>query len=477
MSIREGLLAAGIVILVIVVADLVRRYLQRNKLRLAIDKKFQNFPAEDLSSELPNGGARVVSKTAAAMPPVTSDPDGAAASANSVAESQSTSSNPDAWIIDPRLSGRREPDEAVDLLLEREFKGLGEGASRWLNEAETSSAADPSAKPSATPSSQPLDALDNADLASLAAEDAEAPRNAFEDKEQLHASFSMLKKADVNADSSSDKATLGLVAAADVIDLERPVHELLQARQQAGLSTNDSSSTLPANSDTEAAGSEVKKGRAAPAPQPPETAKASTRAASASKEELQPSFFDIDPGLAPAVEAPAAKPKSRRRKKKAQQAEAVPTAPDSAPEALLEDEVLIINVLAKRGPFSGPILFKLVEACGLEFGDRDIYHRYEEANGRGALQFSMANAVRPGTFDPSQQLPQSTPAVTFFLCLSDPTDRMTALECMLATAKCVADNLGGELKDEHRSSLRTQTIEHYRQKVREFERKALTRRR
>ncbi len=440
MSIREGLLAAGIVILVIVVADLIRRYLQRNKLRLAIDDKFKDFPAADLGSELPNGGARVVSKAVPSTRSAEPDTQTRGTSTAMPGEPESGrgrggNAQSDAWVIDPRLSARRESDEAVDLLLDLEFKGLGEGARRGLGGSETASASSLSAKQRA---------------ATEVADEVPAKRS----QHAVDALTLMPLSVAKEAESTTANTSLGGGADVELIDLERPVHELLQARQQADLSAAGAHSTSPTALETARPG--IKKGAAA-------------------------SGCDLDP----AVDSPAPTPTPRLGSQKAQRTDALVSAPDASsdiasdnpPDSLLEDEMLIINVLAKRSPFSGPILFKLVEACGLEFGDQDIYHRYEQANGRGALQFSMANAVRPGTFDPGQQLPPSTPAVTFFLCLADPTDRMTALECMLATAKCVADNLGGELQDEQRSSLRSQTIEHYRQKVRDFERKALTRRR
>jgi cell division protein ZipA len=48
---------------------------------------------------------------------------------------------------------------------------------------------------------------------------------------------------------------------------------------------------------------------------------------------------------------------------------------------------------------------------------------------------------------------------------------MQAFEFMLETAQCVVRNMGGELKDERRSVMTPQTIEHCRQRIREFERK------
>ena len=67
-----------------------------------------------------------------------------------------------------------------------------------------------------------------------------------------------------------------------------------------------------------------------------------------------------------------------------------------------------------------------------------------------------------------------TPGVSFFLSLPGPKDYMKAFDYMLETAQCFATNLEGELSDERRSVLTKQTIEHFRTRVREFERKQLS---
>jgi cell division protein ZipA len=48
---------------------------------------------------------------------------------------------------------------------------------------------------------------------------------------------------------------------------------------------------------------------------------------------------------------------------------------------------------------------------------------------------------------------------------------------MIAAARKLSHELGGDLKDEQRSVLTAQTIEHYRQRIAEFERKQYTQRR
>lgn len=138
-------------------------------------------------------------------------------------------------------------------------------------------------------------------------------------------------------------------------------------------------------------------------------------------------------------------------------------------------EVIVINVDAKNeAAFGGSDVKHLLEACGLEHGDMSIFHRHEEDDLLSPIQFSVANAVEPGYFDPQTLDSVSTPGVSFFMSLPGPKDYMKAFDYMLETAQCFAKNLNGELRDEQRSVMTTQTIEHCRQRVREFERKRLS---
>ena len=146
-----------------------------------------------------------------------------------------------------------------------------------------------------------------------------------------------------------------------------------------------------------------------------------------------------------------------------------PLAGANRPEAR---EVIVINVLAKSDEdFKGPAVKKLFEACGLEHGDMDIYHRHEESDTTSPVQFSVANAVEPGTFKPGDMPALTTPGISFFMSMPGPTNALQAFDFMLETAQAVVRNLGGELKDERRSVMTPQTIEHCRQRIREFERK------
>jgi cell division protein ZipA len=139
------------------------------------------------------------------------------------------------------------------------------------------------------------------------------------------------------------------------------------------------------------------------------------------------------------------------------------------------EEVLVISVISRDGGgFNGPALLQNILESGLRFGEMDIFHRHESMAGNGEILFSMANAVKPGVFDLDDIDRFSTPAVSFFLGLPGPRHPKQAFDFMVAAARKLSQELNGELKDDQRSVLTAQTIEHYRQRIVEFERRALT---
>ncbi|SDH97819.1 cell division protein ZipA [Pseudomonas abietaniphila] len=142
------------------------------------------------------------------------------------------------------------------------------------------------------------------------------------------------------------------------------------------------------------------------------------------------------------------------------------------------EEVLVISVISRdESGFKGPALLQNILESGLRFGEMDIFHRHESMAGNGEVLFSMANAVKPGVFDLDDIDHFTTRAVSFFLGLPGPRHPKQAFDVMVAAARKLAHELNGELKDDQRSVMTAQTIEHYRQRIVEFERRALTQRR
>jgi len=180
---------------------------------------------------------------------------------------------------------------------------------------------------------------------------------------------------------------------------------------------------------------------------------------------------DVDPPVIAKAE-PKPKPKSKPALLPRDPSQPLPGA--NRPPA---KEVIVINVLARTGEeFQGPALQRLLEACGLLYGDMDIYHRHETTDTTSPVQFSVASAVEPGTFRPAEIATLSTPGISFFMSLPGPGNALQAFNFMYETAQAVVRNLGGELKDERRSVMTSQTAEHCRQRIREFERKQRSKR-
>jgi len=140
------------------------------------------------------------------------------------------------------------------------------------------------------------------------------------------------------------------------------------------------------------------------------------------------------------------------------------------------EEVIVINILApEEQKFSGMELLQLILNCGMRYGEMDIFHRHEDGFDRGRVQFSMANAIEPGTFDLETMGENDCPGVSFFMGLPGPKNSMKAFDFMLETAQTLVRNLGGELRDERRTPMSEQTIAHCRQRIRDFERRRLMR--
>ena len=137
-------------------------------------------------------------------------------------------------------------------------------------------------------------------------------------------------------------------------------------------------------------------------------------------------------------------------------------------------EVIILNVLARNGEgFGGSDLLEILLACDLRFGKANLFHRHEQTNGRGPIQFSVASVVNPGIFDIDDMDDFFTPGVTLFVSLPGPEKSMQAFDYMLETAQVLANNLEGDILDEAHSVITKQTIEHCRQRISDFERKIL----
>lgn len=148
---------------------------------------------------------------------------------------------------------------------------------------------------------------------------------------------------------------------------------------------------------------------------------------------------------------------------------------DDEPKAKvdLEPEVIAISVTMPEGQYmSGAALLPSLLTLGLRFGDMDIFHRHQDNAGNGAVTFSLANMLKPGTFDLDRMETFATKGVTLFMTLPNEGDAFEVFEQLLSSAKHLAKEFNGQLLDSQRSVMTKQTEQHYLTRIREFERKA-----
>jgi cell division protein ZipA len=166
---------------------------------------------------------------------------------------------------------------------------------------------------------------------------------------------------------------------------------------------------------------------------------------------------------------PEIKPNSLKAEAKAEVKPAAKAAPQAAP---VPQEVLVMHIMAPKGStFYGDDLLPILMDLHMRFGDMDIFHRHAQENGTGPVLFSLANLVKPGTFELSNMNDFETPGLSLFMTLPCGEEAMHAFALMAQAAKRLTQGLGGELKDEARNNMTQQIFEHYKERVAEFERK------
>ena len=138
-------------------------------------------------------------------------------------------------------------------------------------------------------------------------------------------------------------------------------------------------------------------------------------------------------------------------------------------------DVIILHVMAKKDQMiQGRELLEALLANHLRFGSMQIFHRHENRDGSGAVLFSLANSLNPGTFDLAAMEEFETPGVTLFMPLENLANPLDTYEELIKTAQSLAKSLNAVLQDETRSVLTRQTIEHYRQQIIEYTRRSFT---
>lgn len=152
-------------------------------------------------------------------------------------------------------------------------------------------------------------------------------------------------------------------------------------------------------------------------------------------------------------------------------------APDSAGAELGRrlseefDKIVTLYLAARAGQkLHGPDIVVAAEKAGLVYGHMGVFHRLVENRPERGPVFSVANIMKPGSFDMANIQSLETPAIAFFLTLPAPVPALDAWETMLPTAQRMAELLDGVVLDEQRNALGRQRIAHIRDELRAYDR-------
>ncbi|MCL1633792.1 cell division protein ZipA [Luteimonas sp. SX5] len=135
------------------------------------------------------------------------------------------------------------------------------------------------------------------------------------------------------------------------------------------------------------------------------------------------------------------------------------------------DKIISLYVAARAGQqLQGPDIVVAAEKAGLTFGHMNVFHRLMEGHPERGPIFSVANIMKPGSFEMAEIQSLQTPAIAFFLTLPAPLSALEAWDTMLPTAQRMAELLNGVVLDQERNALGRQRIAHIRDDLRAYDR-------
>ena len=135
------------------------------------------------------------------------------------------------------------------------------------------------------------------------------------------------------------------------------------------------------------------------------------------------------------------------------------------------DKIVTLYLAARAGQvLHGPDIVVAAERAGVVYGHMGVFHRLVDNHPERGPVFSVANIMKPGSFDMANIHELQTPAIAFFLTLPAPVNALDAWETMLPTAQRMAELLDGVVLDEQRNALGRQRIAHIRDELRAYDR-------
>ena len=151
------------------------------------------------------------------------------------------------------------------------------------------------------------------------------------------------------------------------------------------------------------------------------------------------------------------------------------TASSPGAERKVSEKIIALLIAEREGThIFGEQLHAALHAQGLEFGDRQIYHRLDRsAGGTGRTVFSVASLLKPGYLNPDEAAGFTTPGLTVFMVLPGPVHPVTAFQDMLTTTQSLARALNADVYDGKRRLMTTALAHTLQMEVEAFARENL----
>jgi cell division protein ZipA len=143
--------------------------------------------------------------------------------------------------------------------------------------------------------------------------------------------------------------------------------------------------------------------------------------------------------------------------------------PNDPPEIREEpaDTIVTLRLIPIEKTIACDKVILALRAAGLKHGRYGIFHKHVSEL-RDAPKFSVANLTEPGSFDLANLSESKIPGMSFFMVLPGEEDPVGRFDEMVETARSLARQLNGELRDDKGSSWSIQRERYVREEIIEY---------
>jgi cell division protein ZipA len=125
--------------------------------------------------------------------------------------------------------------------------------------------------------------------------------------------------------------------------------------------------------------------------------------------------------------------------------------------------IMVFLAAKEKKQFAGYELLQSLLAAGLRFGEGNLFHRHQFANGQGPILCSLAAATATGVFDLQNIGIFSVRALCLFMHASQNTTiDEERFKLMLETANQLCEGMDAHLLDNQRRPFTSESLIHYR---------------